>query len=110
MTALRGKRRFWPREQSIKNRRDVGRFAIIKEAACSEKRLMPRAIPLCSLLIAVAVVSGTAQQQPFRASADTVPVYATVTDKSGRLVPDLTRAAENCPTSRGACRGGMLKG
>ena len=30
-------------------------------------------------------------QQVFRVGLDTVPVYATVTDKSGRLVPDLTR-------------------
>jgi VWFA-related protein len=31
------------------------------------------------------------QQPVFRAGADTVPVFVTVTDKSGRLVPDLTR-------------------
>lgn len=30
-------------------------------------------------------------QQPFRSGARTVAVYATVTDASGRLVPDLTR-------------------
>jgi Ca-activated chloride channel homolog len=31
------------------------------------------------------------QQPPFRSGAKTVAVYATVTDKDGRLVPDLTR-------------------
>jgi hypothetical protein len=30
-------------------------------------------------------------QEPFRTGARTVAVYATVTDSSGRLVPDLTR-------------------
>jgi len=33
-----------------------------------------------------------AAQQPFRARADLVSVYATVTDRAGRLVPDLTAA------------------
>jgi VWFA-related protein len=32
-----------------------------------------------------------AQQGPFRASVQTVPIYATVVDGSGRLVPDLTQ-------------------
>lgn len=32
-----------------------------------------------------------AQQQVFRSTSDLVPVFVTVTDKSGRLVPDLTR-------------------
>jgi VWFA-related protein len=31
----------------------------------------------------------TGQQQVFRAASETVPVYATVTDRDGRLVPDL---------------------
>jgi len=44
---------------------------------------------LLSMLAAGAVLS--AQQQVFRVGLDTVPVYATVTDKSGRLVTDLTR-------------------
>jgi VWFA-related protein len=36
----------------------------------------------------------SAQQAPvFRGGADTVPVYVTVTDKDGRLVPDLPREA-----------------
>jgi Ca-activated chloride channel family protein len=33
----------------------------------------------------------TAQQGPFRASVETVPIYATVIDGEGRLVPDLVR-------------------
>jgi Ca-activated chloride channel homolog len=35
----------------------------------------------------------TAQQPPIRSGAKTVAVYATVTDKEGRLVPDLERDA-----------------
>ena len=35
--------------------------------------------------------SGAAQQATFRAGTRTVPVYATVTDANGRLVPDLDR-------------------
>jgi VWFA-related protein len=38
------------------------------------------------------VVPGTAQQAVFRGGARTVPVYATVRDAQGRLVPGLTRA------------------
>ena len=45
---------------------------------------------LLSLLAAGAVLSAQAQQV-FRVGLDTVPVYATVTDRSGRLVTDLTR-------------------
>jgi Ca-activated chloride channel family protein len=35
--------------------------------------------------------AASGQQQPFRSSARTVAVYATVTDAAGKLVPDLTR-------------------
>ena len=43
-------------------------------------------------LTAFAAGQSAAPQQPvFRGSAETVPVFVTVTDKSGRLVPDLTR-------------------
>ncbi|MDA1305876.1 MAG: VWA domain-containing protein [Acidobacteria bacterium] len=35
--------------------------------------------------------SGAAQQATFRAGTRTVPIYATVTDANGRLVPDLVR-------------------
>jgi len=35
--------------------------------------------------------TGTAQQPAFRVVTDNVPVFVTVTDKSGRLVPNLTR-------------------
>ena len=53
-----------------------------------------------SLVTAVLIVTGTAllpgRQDPagqpgFRTGANTVAVYATVTDRAGRLVPDLTR-------------------
>lgn len=48
-----------------------------------------------TLLLAAAVttvVASQQQQQPlFRAATRTVPVYATVTDRDGRLVPDLVR-------------------
>ncbi len=37
------------------------------------------------------VVSAQQQQATFRAATRTVPVYATVTDRDGRLVPDLAR-------------------
>lgn len=38
-----------------------------------------------------AAALGAIQQQPFRSGAYTVAVYTTVTDASGRLVPDLAR-------------------
>ena len=44
------------------------------------------------LAAALASISLTAQQQPtFKSGARTVAVYATVTDRDGRLVPDLAR-------------------
>ena len=45
-------------------------------------------------LIVAAVVTATAQQQQppvFRAGVQTVPLFATVTDASGRLIPDLAK-------------------
>jgi len=43
-------------------------------------------------LVAVCVAAPAAQQEPtFRASTRTVPVFVTVTDAEGRLVPDLGR-------------------
>ena len=45
-------------------------------------------------VLAPLVVTTTAQQQgPIRTGARTVAVYATVTDKEGRLIPDLERDA-----------------
>jgi len=45
--------------------------------------------------VAVAVLclvsSPAAQQTTFRGGTQTVPIYATVIDSSGRLVPDLER-------------------
>jgi Ca-activated chloride channel family protein len=44
------------------------------------------------VVIAGASIVAVAQQQPtFRAAAQSVSIYATVTDPTGRLVPDLTR-------------------
>ncbi len=63
------------------------------------------AVALAGSLI---VVRARAQQGAFRATVQTVPVYATVVDSAGRLVPDLeqkdfeisTRArSRNCPSS-----------
>ena len=60
---------------------------------------MKSTAPTLSLLFVVLTtstlaVTGRAQQQPtFRTGANTVAVYATVTDKEGRLVPDLERDA-----------------
>jgi Ca-activated chloride channel homolog len=51
-------------------------------------------IVVVSALVAFLTAPGRAQQQPpFRSGAKTVAVYATVTDKDGRLVPDLAREA-----------------
>lgn len=47
---------------------------------------------IAATLAATGVLSLAAQQQPvFKGDTRTVAVYATVTDKGGRLVPDLTR-------------------
>jgi VWFA-related protein len=45
---------------------------------------------VCALAGAYTVVAGQ-QQAPFKSGASTVAVYATVTDSSGRLVPNLTK-------------------
>jgi Ca-activated chloride channel family protein len=44
-------------------------------------------------LLAAAVVTASQQQPPvvFKASVQTVPLFATVTDASGRLIPDLAK-------------------
>jgi Ca-activated chloride channel homolog len=43
------------------------------------------------LVLLAAVLAGAAQSVQFRTAVDTVAVYVTVTDREGRLVPDLTR-------------------
>jgi Ca-activated chloride channel family protein len=43
------------------------------------------------LALALAVAPSSAQQGVFRSGVQTVPVYATVVDNAGRLVPDLTQ-------------------
>jgi VWFA-related protein len=56
-----------------------------------------RSVSCCSILTAAIVLSYSlpaatqAQQPTFRSGARTVAIYATVTDKDGRLVPDLSR-------------------
>jgi Ca-activated chloride channel family protein len=51
-------------------------------------------LPATTMLLAALALtsSGSAQQATFRAGTRTVPVYATVTDANGRLVPDLERS------------------
>lgn len=51
-------------------------------------RLLRAAAVLCGLALSAGVA---AQQATFRAATRTVPIYATVTDANGRLVPDLER-------------------
>lgn len=51
-----------------------------------------RIVVMAALLAATGVAASREPQQPvFRTSTRTVPIYATVTDAAGRLVPDLTR-------------------
>ena len=50
-----------------------------------------RAIHLLSLASILTATVTAQQQPPFKSGARTVAVYATVTDKDGRLVPDLAR-------------------
>jgi Ca-activated chloride channel homolog len=50
------------------------------------------AVQAASVLAALGVVAASQdQQQPFRSGASTVAVYTTVTDSTGRLVPNLTK-------------------
>lgn len=54
---------------------------------------MRRLTTTACLLAAAVTATALAQQQPvFRSGTRTVPVYATVTDRDGRLVPELTQA------------------
>ena len=51
-----------------------------------------RGLPLLLVLAIALTTTGVAQQQPtFKSGTRMVAVYATVTDRDGRLVPDLTR-------------------
>ena len=54
--------------------------------------LRPRHVlpTLCALGVLCGSVAGQ-QQTPFKSGASTVAVFATVTDSTGRLVPDLTK-------------------
>ncbi|MGE0811706.1 MAG: VWA domain-containing protein [Vicinamibacterales bacterium] len=51
---------------------------------------MTRSLPIAVALVAVSLLAVSAQPT-FRSSVRTVPVYATATDASGRLVADLTQ-------------------
>jgi Ca-activated chloride channel family protein len=63
-----------------------------QSSAMMPRRIRPRVSVATLCAIAVCVAALAAQQQPtFKSGARTVAVYATVTDKDGRLVPDLTR-------------------
>ena len=45
-----------------------------------------------ALVVAVAVTARSQQQPPiFKAGTHTVPLFATVTDATGRLIPDLVK-------------------
>ena len=45
-----------------------------------------------ALMVAVAVTAAPPQQQPtFKTGTQTVPLFVTVTDASGRLIPDLAQ-------------------
>lgn len=53
---------------------------------------LPRPLQVTLVASALSAVALGAQQQPtFRSGTRTVPIYATVTDATGRLVPDLER-------------------
>jgi Ca-activated chloride channel family protein len=52
---------------------------------------VPRALLLTAGLAVGLGLTLSARQQPFKSGARTVAVYATVTDATGRLVPDLTK-------------------
>jgi VWFA-related protein len=53
------------------------------------RHCLPAAIALAALVCSVTVSAG--QEPTFRSAVRTVPVFVTVTDADGRLVPDLTR-------------------
>lgn len=49
-------------------------------------------VPVACVIGVLSVSATGQQQQPFRSGASTVAVYTTVTDSTGRLVPNLTQA------------------
>jgi VWFA-related protein len=53
---------------------------------------MGRFVAILAVVSTVAAAPQSPQGPVFRGAADNVPVFVTVTDKSGRLVPDLTRS------------------
>jgi Ca-activated chloride channel family protein len=68
-------------------------LSTLRCAALQSRYLMPTAcVVVCGVCVAALCASVAGQQQtPFRSGASTVAVYTTVTDSTGRLVPDLTK-------------------
>jgi Ca-activated chloride channel family protein len=52
---------------------------------------LPRPLLMTVAVLAMSVAASAQQQPTFRSGTRTVPIYATVTDSSGRQVPDLAR-------------------
>ena len=48
-------------------------------------------VPAVAVVLTVSASLYAQQQTPFRSGASTVAVYTTVTDSTGRLVPNLTQ-------------------
>ena len=60
--------------------------------SCKEGIRMARVVSIMVLVVAASVTTATQQQPPiFKAGTQTVSLFATVTDASGRLVPDLAK-------------------
>jgi hypothetical protein len=51
----------------------------------------PGGVTLCAVALAAAATVIAQEKTPFKSGASTVAVYATVTDATGRLVPDLQK-------------------
>ena len=58
-------------------------------AALRSRYVVPAVSVVCAAALCVSVAGQ--QQTPFKSGASTVAVYTTVTDSTGRLVPDLTK-------------------
>lgn len=74
------------------------RCAVVGEEGSIERvalRVARRVVMMAAVLLVATTVSGRAAQEAprFRSSSDNVPIFVTVTGKSGRLVTDLTQDA-----------------
>ena len=63
--------------------------SIFRGAALRPRYVVPAVSVVCATALCVSVAGQ--QQTPFKSGASTVAVYTTVTDSTGRLVPDLTK-------------------